>query len=48
MSAGVEFDLGELSTVTRFEMATELFSAATHDVSSGTKDIRSKLSLCGP
>jgi hypothetical protein len=29
MSAGVEFDPGQLATVTRFEMGTELFCAAT-------------------
>jgi hypothetical protein len=48
MSAGVEFEFGELSTVTRFEMGTELFSAAPHDVSGGTNHIRSKLPMCRP
>ena len=48
MSAGVELDLGELSTVTRFEMGTELFCAASNNVSRGTKDIRSKPSMSGP
>lgn len=48
MSAGVEFEFGELATVTRFEVGTELFCAASNDVSGGTKDIRSKLSMCRP
>jgi hypothetical protein len=37
-----------LSTVTRFEMGTEVFRAASHDVRGGTNHIRSKLSMSGP
>ena len=48
MSAGVEFDVGQLTTITRFEMGTEVFSAATHDVSGGSNHIRSKFSMSGP
>jgi hypothetical protein len=48
MSAGVEFDAGQLAAVTRFEMRPELFGAATHDISGRTNHIRSKFPMSGP